>query len=33
MKIIDRNHDKYIPTEEFNKLTSDNFKARLKKQN
>ena len=29
-KIIDHNHDKYITTPEFNKLTTENFKARLK---
>ena len=29
-KDIDHNHDKYITTPEFNKLTTENFKARLK---
>ena len=29
-KITDHNHDKYITTREFNKLTTENFKARLK---
>ena len=29
-KITDHNHDKYITTPEFNKLTTENFKARLK---
>ena len=29
-KIIDHNHDKYITAPEFNKLTTENFKARLK---
>ena len=28
-KITDHNHDKYITTPEFNKLTSQNFAARL----
>ena len=28
-KISDHNHDKYINTPEFNKLTVENFKARL----
>ena len=32
-KILDHNHDKYITTQEFNKLTSDNFDARLKQAN
>ena len=32
-KIIDLNHDKYIATPEFNKLTSENFVARLKEAN
>ena len=27
--IIDHNHDKYITTPEFNKLTAENFVARL----
>ena len=29
-KITDHNHDKYINTPEFNKLTSENLAARLK---
>ena len=29
-KITDHNHNKYITTPEFNKLTSENFAARLK---
>ena len=29
-KIFDHNHAKYITTQEFNKLTTKNFKARLK---
>ena len=29
MKITDRNHDKYITTPELNKLTAENFAARL----
>ena len=29
-KITDHNHDKYINTPEFNKLTSGNLAARLK---
>ena len=33
MKITDHNHDKYISTPEFNKLTSENFAARLKEAN
>ena len=28
-KITDHNHDKYITTPEFNKLTAENFAARL----
>ena len=32
-KIADHNHDKYITTPEFNKLTSENFAARLKQAN
>ena len=28
-KVSDHNHDKYINTPEFNKLTVENFKARL----
>ena len=32
-KITDHNHDKYINTQEFNKLISDNFADRLKQAN
>ena len=32
-KIADRDHDKYITTPEFNKLTSENFAARLRLAN
>ena len=32
-KIDDHDHDKYITTQEFNKLTSKNFAARLAKAN
>ena len=32
-KITDHNHDKYITTTEFNKLTSEKFAARLKQAN
>ena len=32
-KITDHNHDKYITTPECNKLTSENFAARLKQAN
>ena len=32
-KIADHNHDKYITTPEFNKLTSENFAVRLKQAN
>ena len=32
-KINDHDHDEYITTQEFNKLTSDNFTARLKQAN
>ena len=32
-KIIDHNHKKYMTTPEFNKLTSENFAARLKQAN
>ena len=32
-KIIDHNDDKYITTSEFNKLTADNFNARLAQAN
>ena len=28
-EITDHDHDKYITTEEFNKLTEENFAARL----
>ena len=28
----DQNHDKYVTTQEFNKLTSESFTARLNKQ-
>ena len=28
-KIADHNHDKYITTQEFKKLTTENFNARL----
>ena len=31
-KITDHDHDKYITTQEFNKLTADNFDARLAQQ-
>ena len=31
--ILDQNHDKYITTQEFNKLTSENFAARLAQAN
>ena len=31
-KITDHGHDKYITTPEFNKLTAENFAARLVKQ-
>ena len=33
MKITDHNHDNYIITPEFNKLTAGNFAARLKQAN
>ena len=29
-KLIDHNHDKYITTSEFNKLTAESLAARLK---
>ena len=29
----DQDHDKYFTTQEFNKLTSENFPARLKQAN
>ena len=32
-KITDHNHDKYITTPEFNKLTAENFAARLAQAN
>ena len=32
-KITNHDHDKYITTQEFNKLTSDNFTARLAQAN
>ena len=32
-KLTDHNHDKYITTPEFNKLTAKNFAARLKQAN
>ena len=32
-KIIDHNHNKCITTPEFNKLTAENFTARLKQAN
>ena len=32
-KITDHDHDKYITTPEFNKLTSESFTARLKQTN
>ena len=32
MKITDHDHDKYITTQEFNKLTTDNVAARLKQE-
>ena len=33
LKITDHNYDKYITTQEFNKLTSENFAARLAQAN
>ena len=33
MKITDHNHDKYISTPEFNKVTSENFATRLTQAN
>ena len=33
LKIADRNHDKYITTQEFNKLTIEKFNARLAQAN
>ena len=32
-KVSDHNYDKYITTREFNKLTTENFKARLAQSN
>ena len=32
-KILDHNHDKYIATQEFNKMMTDNFAARVKQAN
>ena len=32
-KIADHNHDKYITTQEYNKLTTENFHARLAQAN
>ena len=32
-KILDHNHDEYITTQEFNKLTADNFPTRFKQVN
>ena len=32
-KITDHSHDKYITTAEFNRLTTENFKARLAQAN
>ena len=32
-KINDLDHDKYISTQEFNRLTAENFAARLKQSN
>ena len=32
-KISDHNHDKYITTPEFKKLTLENFASRLKRAN
>ena len=32
-KITDHNHDKYITTPDFNRLTTENFKARLAQAN
>ena len=32
-KITDQDHDKYITTPEFNKLTTENFNARLAQAN
>ena len=32
-KVTNHDHDKYITTSEFNKLTIENFKARLAQAN
>ena len=32
-KVADRDHDKYIKTSEFNKLTTENFAVRLAQTN
>ena len=32
-RITDHNHDKYITTSEFNKVTTENFAARLAQAN
>ena len=32
-KVSDHDHDKYITTSEFNKLSTENFKARLTQAN
>ena len=32
-KVNDHNHDKYITIPEFNRLTTENFKARLAQEN
>ena len=32
-KVSDHDHDKYITTSEFNKLSTENFKARLAQPN
>ena len=32
-KITDHNHDKYITTPKFNRLTTENFKVRLAQAN
>ena len=32
-KVIDHDHDKYITTSEFNKLTTQNFATRLSQAN
>ena len=33
LKILDHDHSKYITTQDFNKLTAENFTARLKQAN